>query len=72
MTNTKANEARTAHELLALVNVALGYGAAASCTAGDVDHDGRLTIDEIQTAVSNALDIRVPGFVRLVVQRRRC
>jgi len=44
-----------ADEILSLVNIALGNAEVASCEAGDANLDGQITIDEILTAVSNAL-----------------
>jgi hypothetical protein len=38
-----------------MVNVALGTAPASACVAGDDNHDGAITIDEIVRAVSNAL-----------------
>ena len=42
-------------EVLTLVNLALGTGGTRKCTAGDVNRDGRITVDEILNAVANAL-----------------
>ena len=39
-----------------MVTVALGNAPASECEAGDVNHDGQITVDEILTAVSNALN----------------
>ena len=38
-----------------MVNIALGNAGVSTCMAGDANHDGQITIDEILTAVSNAL-----------------
>ena len=38
-----------------MVNVALGYAQVAECAAGDPNHDGSITIDELIRAVNNAL-----------------
>jgi len=38
-----------------MVNIALGSANAPTCLAGDANHDGQITIDEILTAVNNAL-----------------
>ncbi|MBI3784230.1 MAG: hypothetical protein HY270_12610 [Deltaproteobacteria bacterium] len=42
-------------ELLRMVNIALGNAGVDTCNAGDTNHDGEITIDEILTAVNNAL-----------------
>ena len=39
-----------------MVNIALGNGNVSSCVAGDANHDGEITVDEILTAVNNALN----------------
>ena len=39
-----------------MVNIALGNAPASTCEAGDANHDGEITVDEILTAVSNALN----------------
>ena len=46
----------TVDELVTLVNIALGIDSTAACTAGDLDGDGSITIDEILVAVGRALD----------------
>jgi hypothetical protein len=43
-----------------MVNIALGTTAISTCDAGDANQDGRLTVDEILTAVNNALSGCVP------------
>lgn len=43
------------NEIIALVNVALGTGTLATCEAGDGNGDLQITINEIVTAVNNAL-----------------
>jgi len=43
------------NEIIALVNVALGTGTPATCEAGDGNGDQQITINEIVTAVNNAL-----------------
>lgn len=45
----------TVEEIVTLVNIALGNGGAAACTAGDTNQDGDITVDEIITAVNGAL-----------------
>jgi len=45
----------TVNELIAMVNIALGQLDASACAAGDVNHDGDITIDEILRAVNVAL-----------------
>jgi hypothetical protein len=39
-----------------MVNVALGNQDPSACPAGDANHDGEITVDEILKAVNNALD----------------
>jgi hypothetical protein len=39
-----------------MVNIALGNAALMTCAAGDANHDNEITIDEILTAVRNALN----------------
>jgi hypothetical protein len=48
-------------EILTLVNIALGNATVADCRAGDANHDGQITIDEILTAVNNALNGCIGG-----------
>jgi hypothetical protein len=43
------------NELVTMVNIALGNAQLSDCTAGDANNDGHITIDEILTAVNNAL-----------------
>ena len=38
-----------------MVNVALGTAAGSACLASDANVDGTITVDEILTAVNNAL-----------------
>jgi hypothetical protein len=38
-----------------MVNIALGLGEVDACAAGDPSGDGNVTVDEILTAVNNAL-----------------
>jgi hypothetical protein len=38
------------------VNIALGNATVSDCRAGDGNHDGQITIDEILAAVNNALN----------------
>jgi hypothetical protein len=38
------------------VNVALENASIDACFAGDANHDGQITVDEILTAVNNALN----------------
>ncbi|MFI5366419.1 MAG: hypothetical protein ACHQ4J_12435 [Candidatus Binatia bacterium] len=38
-----------------MVNIALGAAPPSDCLAGDANHDGRITVDEILAAVNNAL-----------------
>jgi hypothetical protein len=39
-----------------MVNIALGNTPLISCGAADANHDGQVTVDEILTAVNNALN----------------
>jgi len=39
-----------------MVNIALGTTPLSACTAGDADHSGDITIDEMIAAVNNALN----------------
>jgi hypothetical protein len=39
-----------------MVNVALENAEVAACLAGDTNHDGQITVDEILTAVNHALN----------------
>ena len=39
-----------------MVNVALGNAPLLHCEAADAHHDGQVTVDEILTAVNNALN----------------
>jgi hypothetical protein len=39
---------------LTMVNIALGNADLSACTAGDANHDGQITVDEVLTAVNNA------------------
>jgi hypothetical protein len=43
------------NEIITLVNVALGTGTLANCEAGDGNGDQQITINDIVTAVNNAL-----------------
>jgi len=45
----------TVHELLTLINIALGNVPLATCEAGDAGDDGQITIDEILVAVQKAV-----------------
>lgn len=45
----------TVDEILKMVNIALG-APVEECPAGDRNGDGDITVDEILTAVANALD----------------
>ena len=45
----------TIDETLETVTIALGNASPSDCAAADADHDGRVTVDEILTAVYNAL-----------------
>jgi len=39
-----------------MVNIALGNTPVTTCETGDANHDGQITVDEILTAVNNALN----------------
>jgi hypothetical protein len=39
-----------------MANIALSNVPVAMCDAGDANHDGEITVDEILTAVNNALN----------------
>ncbi|MGD0946540.1 MAG: hypothetical protein ABSA52_03845 [Candidatus Binatia bacterium] len=39
-----------------MVNIALGNARLSDCSAGDANKDGEITVDEILTAVNNALN----------------
>jgi hypothetical protein len=43
-------------EVLTMVNIALGTAQLSTCTNGDANSDGLITIDEILKAVNNALE----------------
>jgi hypothetical protein len=45
----------TIDEVLLLVNIALGDARPTACPAGDRNGDGEVTIEEILSAVNNAL-----------------
>jgi len=45
----------TIDEILTMVDIALGNTPISTCGAGDANHDNQITIDEILTAVNNAL-----------------
>jgi len=39
-----------------MVNIALGNALPLTCDAADSNHDGQVTVDEILSAVNNALN----------------
>jgi len=43
----------TVDDLLTMVNIALGNVDLSACTAGDANHDGQITIDEVLGAANN-------------------
>ena len=43
------------NDLLVMVNIALGNTAVSACSAGDINRDGAITINEVLGAVNNAL-----------------
>lgn len=49
------NRTVTVSDVLMMVNIALGDADVSTCLAGDVDHDSKITVDEILSAVNNAL-----------------
>ena len=46
----------TVDELTTMINIALGNTDVLGCTAGDANHDGQISVNEILTAVNNALN----------------
>ena len=44
------------YEILMMVDIALGNADVATCRAGDANHDQQITVDEILSAVNNALE----------------
>jgi hypothetical protein len=46
----------TINDVLVMVNVALEQAQVTECNAGDRNHDGAITIDEILVAVDHALN----------------
>ena len=46
----------TVNELLVMVNIALDNAAVSACEAGDKNQNGAITVDEILSAVNNALN----------------
>jgi hypothetical protein len=46
----------TVNDILTMVNIALGNASASACSPGDANGDGQITVDEILTAVNNALN----------------
>ena len=42
-------------DLIVMVNIALANQVASACPAGDVNADGAVTIEELVSAVNNAL-----------------
>jgi len=43
-------------EILTMVNIALGNASVSECEPGDANGDTHITVDEILTAVNNALE----------------
>lgn len=43
-------------DILLMVNIALGQADASACLAGDKNHDGKISVDELIAAVDNALN----------------
>jgi hypothetical protein len=50
------NSILTIHEVVMIVNIALGIGRIDSCKAADTDLDKTVTINEIVRAIDNAID----------------
>jgi hypothetical protein len=48
-------------EILTMVNIALGNASVSECEAGDANGDTQITVDEILTAVNNALEGCAPA-----------
>jgi hypothetical protein len=46
----------TVRELITMVNIGLGNAAVSTCTAGDANGDGEITVNEIVAGVSAALN----------------
>ncbi|MGD0947071.1 MAG: hypothetical protein ABSA52_06545 [Candidatus Binatia bacterium] len=42
--------------MLTMVNIALGTAPVTTCEPGDANGDGHISVDEILTAVNNALN----------------
>jgi len=49
------DEPVTVSEVLTMVNIALGHAGILTCPAGDANHDGQISIDELLAAAENAL-----------------
>jgi hypothetical protein len=45
----------TIDDLITMVDIALGTKEFSTCTAGDVDGNGQITVNEIISGVNNAL-----------------
>ena len=45
----------TLDEVVTMVDIAFGHTPLAACQAGDANHDGQITVDELLRAVNNAL-----------------
>jgi hypothetical protein len=43
-------------EIIIMVNISLGDEPITECEAGDANHDGEITIDDILIAINNALE----------------
>ena len=52
--NRRGNGRVTIDELVTLVRIALGTSSVSACEPGDVDHDGRITVDEVIEALTLA------------------
>jgi hypothetical protein len=52
----QASASVTINEIMTMVNIALGNALVSACVAGDGNHDGAITVDEILAALNNALN----------------
>jgi hypothetical protein len=52
----------TVNDVILMTNIALGTAELSACTAGDQNNDGKITINEIVTAVDNALHGCMPAL----------
>jgi hypothetical protein len=45
----------TVTDIVTMVNIALESAPVAACSAGDINGDGQIAVDELLTAVGNSL-----------------